>query len=63
MNGHWNVMVILGPILILFGIFMTDVTGRARGAPLYPAPLRFRIILILSGVFMIVFGLYQRFHE
>lgn len=56
MNENW-VMLIVGVLLIVFGLAMTAVSGPMPGArPLYPPPLRFRLILISFGVLMVVLG-------
>ena len=56
MNENW-VMLCIGLLLVVFGIAMTAVSGPMPGAkPLYPPPLRFRLILICFGVLMSVLG-------
>jgi len=56
MNENW-VMLIVGVLLVVFGLAMTAVGGPMPGAkPLYPPPLRFRLILISFGVLMCVLG-------
>jgi hypothetical protein len=56
MNENW-VMLIVGVLLVVFGLAMTAVSGAMPGAkPLYPPPLRFRLILISFGVLMSVLG-------
>ncbi len=56
MNDNW-VMLILGIFLVVFGSTMTAVSGAMPGAkPLYPPPLRFRLILICGGVVMFILG-------
>ncbi len=56
MNENW-VMLILGPLLAVFGLAMTSVSGPMSGAkPLYPPPLRFRRILVLFGVLISLLG-------
>jgi hypothetical protein len=56
MTENW-VMAVLGVLLVVFGLTMTAVSGPMPGAkPLYPAPLRFRLILISFGVLMSALG-------
>ena len=56
MNENW-VMVCLGPLLVFLGIAATAVSGAMPDAkPLYPVPLRLRLILIAFGVFMFALG-------
>jgi hypothetical protein len=55
-NENW-VMLCVGIALIAFGLTMTAVSGPMPGSkPLYPAPLRFRVILVSFGVLMFVLG-------
>ena len=50
-------MVIVGVVLVIFGLAMTAVSGAMPGArPLYPPRRRFRLILICFGVLMSVLG-------
>ena len=63
MNEDW-VTLCIGVLLMVFGIFMTDVRGAMPGAsPGYPPPLRFRLILIFGGVLMIALGAYRLLHK
>ncbi|HXJ87440.1 MAG TPA: hypothetical protein VMS18_11525 [Candidatus Binatia bacterium] len=63
MNENW-VMLVLGVLLVVFGLAMTAVSGPMPGAkPLYPPALRFRLILICFGVFMSVLGAVRLFHK
>lgn len=63
MNDDW-VMLCVGVLLIVFGIFMTDVRGAMPGAkPGYPPPLRFRLILIIVGVLMIALATSRLLHQ
>jgi uncharacterized membrane protein HdeD (DUF308 family) len=56
MTENW-VMVCVGVLLTVFGLAMTAVSGPMPGAkPLYPPPLRFRLILISFGVLMSILG-------
>ena len=50
-------MLVVGILLVVFGLAMTAVSGPMPGAkPLYAPPLRFRLILISFGVLMSVIG-------
>jgi hypothetical protein len=63
MTENW-VMLCLGVLLAVFGFGMTAVSGAMPGAkPLYPPPLRFRLILISFGVLMFVLGLVRLIHK
>lgn len=63
MNENW-VMLCIGVLLVVFGIAMTAVSGPMLGAkPLYPPPLRFRLILICFGVLMSVLGAAGLIHK
>jgi hypothetical protein len=51
------VMAVIGILLIVFGLKATAVSGAMPGAkPLYPPPLRFRVILVFFGVLMLALG-------
>lgn len=59
-----RVMLVVGVLLVVFGVAGTDVRGAMPGAkPLYPPPLRFRIILISFGALMFVLGAVRLFYE
>ena len=63
MNDDW-VMLCVGVLIIVFGIFMTDVRGAMPGAsPGYPPPLRFRLILIFFGVLMSILAASRLIHK
>jgi hypothetical protein len=63
MNENW-VMLIIGILLVVFGLAMTTVSGPMPGAqPLYPPRLRFRLILISFGVLMSVLGAARLIHK
>jgi hypothetical protein len=63
MTENW-VMLAAGVLIIIFGFAMTAVRGPMPGAkPLYPPPLRFRVILISIGVLMFVLGLVRLSHK
>jgi hypothetical protein len=63
MNENW-VMLIVGVLLVVFGLAMTGVSGPMPGArPLYPPSLRFRLILISFGVLMSVLGAARLIHK
>jgi hypothetical protein len=63
MAENW-VLLCAGVLLIIFGFATTAVSGAMPGAkPLYPPPLRFRVILICFGVLMSVFGLVRLIHN
>ena len=63
MNENW-VMLCIGLLLVIFGIAMTAVSGPMPSAkPLYPPPLRFRLILIFFGVLMSVLGAARLFSK
>ena len=50
--------LIIGITLILFGTFVTHVSGPMPGAkPGHQAPLRFRIVLIAFGIIFALFSL------
>ena len=56
MNENWS-MLIAGVLLAVFGLAMTAVGGAMHGGkPLYPPPLRLRLILVFFGVLMSVLG-------
>lgn len=56
MDDSW-LMLCIGIGLIFFGIFATHIRGAMPGSSLRsPVPLRFRLILIIFGVFMSVLG-------
>ena len=56
MSENWA-MLCIGVLLIVFGFTATAVSGAMPGAkPLYPPPLRFRLILIFFGVLMSILG-------
>jgi hypothetical protein len=56
MNENW-VAVVVGVLLVVFGLTMTGVSGAMPGArPLYSPPLRFRLILIAFGLLMVLIG-------
>ena len=56
MNDNW-LMLVVGVLLIVFGLGMTAVRGAMPGSkPLYPPPLRFRLILIFFGLLMSFLG-------
>jgi uncharacterized membrane protein HdeD (DUF308 family) len=56
MTENW-LLLCTGALLIVFGLTATAVSGAMPGAkPLYPPPLRFRLILISFGVLMLVLG-------
>lgn len=56
MNENWA-MLVVGILLIVFGLGMTAVSGPMPGAkPLYPPSLRFLLILLSFGVLMSVLG-------
>ena len=63
MNEDWE-MLCLGVLLVVLGIFMTDVRGAMPGAsPGSPPTLRFRLILIFFGVFAVVLGVTRLLHK
>jgi hypothetical protein len=63
MNESW-VMLCIGVLIAVLGIAMTAVSGPMPGAkPLYPPPLRFRLILIFFGVLMSVLGAARLIHN
>ena len=63
MNENW-VMLCVGILIIVVGIFMTHVSGAMPGAkPGYPPPLRFRLILIFFGVLMSVLAASRLIHK
>lgn len=50
-------MLCIGVLLIVSGFLATAVSGAMPEAkPLYPPPLRFRLILISFGILMSVLG-------
>jgi hypothetical protein len=50
-------MLVLGAFLIIAGFVSTHVSGAMPGTkPLYPMPLRIRVVLISSGLLMFVLG-------
>jgi len=54
MSESWVVLCI-GAALIAFGLTMTAVSGPMPGGkPLYPPPLRFRVMLVSFGVLLVV---------
>jgi hypothetical protein len=56
LNESW-VALVVGVLLVVFGLTITGVSGAMPGAkPLYPPPLRFRLILIAFGVVMVLVG-------
>ncbi len=56
MAENWA-LVVVGVLLVVFGLAMTAVSGAMPGAkPLYPPPLRFRLIVIAFGVLLVVVG-------
>ena len=57
MNQNW--LMLCTGILLSFGIAMTPICGPMPGAKplhLHPPPLRFRLILISSGLLMSLLG-------
>jgi hypothetical protein len=62
-NEHWQ-MLCIGVLLIVFGVFMTHVTGAMPGSTSRgPVPLRFRLILIFFGVLMILLATTRLLYE
>jgi hypothetical protein len=62
MNEDW-LLTVIGVVLLVLGFTVTDIKQGLFGKPLYPTPLRFRLILIGFGVLMIVLGLYRVAHR
>jgi hypothetical protein len=63
MKEHWA-LIGFGVLLIVFGIFMTNVSGAMPGASPGPPPtLRFRLILIIGGVVMVILGAVRLIHK
>jgi hypothetical protein len=59
MNENW-VAVGIGLFLIVFGLTITHMKGGMPGGkPLYPAPLRVRLILIGCGALVLGLGIYR----
>jgi uncharacterized membrane protein len=58
MNEDW-LMTVIGVVLIVLGFTVTRIKQGLFGKPLYPTPMRFRVILISFGVLMIALGLYR----
>ena len=59
MTENW-VMLLTGIVLVLVGLFATEVTGAMPSAkPGYPPPLRFRVILVSFGSFMVVLAVFR----
>lgn len=58
MSTNW-IEVLSGIALVLAGIFTTHVKGAMPGVdPGYPAPLAFRVVLIVFGLLFVGIGVY-----